>query len=337
MAAKARIDMNTRPSIRVFDEWTIRQVVDERVALRAAERAFRALARGIATVPPPLNWQFPRMHGEVHVKGAYLHGSPLFAFKVATGFYSNVEMGVPTGSGLVIVFDSETGFPRGILSDGGYLTDLRTGAAGALAASHLTPKKPLRVGLLGAGVQAGFQLRMLRYVRDIESVVVWSRTCARNERFVEKAEEAGIPGVTAADSVEEAVAKVDLLITVTPATEPLIENGALPPGATVIAVGADGPHKQELSAGLVAGADKLVTDLTQQCAVMGELHHAVAAQLMTAEDVHAQLGEIVMERAKGRESDETIICDLTGVGAQDAAIAELAFGELTGREAGEEH
>ena len=124
--------MNQRPSIKVFDEWRIRKAITDQHALASAERAFRALGNGLASVPPPLGWEFPHVNGEVHLKGAHLHGSSMFTFKVATGFYSNVEMGLPTGSGFVLIFDAETGFPRGILADNGYLTDLRTAAAGGL-------------------------------------------------------------------------------------------------------------------------------------------------------------------------------------------------------------
>ncbi len=325
--------MTRRPSIKVFDEWRIRQAVTDALALHCAERAFRALGKGLVTVPPPLGWEFPRVHGEVHIKGAYVHGSPMFTLKIATGFYGNVELGVPTGSGFVMIFDAETGFPRGILADNGYLTDLRTGAAGALAAGRLTPARPLRVAILGAGVQGQMQLRMLRQVREVEHLHLWSRTRSRALRWREKLLEAGDVGVDAHETPADAVRDADLVITATPAREPLICEGMLRPGATVIAVGSDGPDKQELAAAVVAGADKVVTDLTSQCVRLGELHHAVDAGLMREEDVHAELGEIVLDEKPGREGDETIVCDLTGVGAQDATLGEAVFVELAGQDA----
>jgi len=143
--------MSAHGPVPVFDEEAIRAAITDEMALGAADKAFRALGRGRATVPPPFAWDFPEVRGEVHVKGAHLHGSALFTFKVATGFFGNVEMGVPTGSGMVLMFDSHTGFPKGVLADNGYLTDLRTAAAGALAARHLTKERPLAVALVGAG------------------------------------------------------------------------------------------------------------------------------------------------------------------------------------------
>jgi ornithine cyclodeaminase len=325
--------MNQRPSIKVFDEWRIRKAITDQHALASAERAFRALGNGLASVPPPLGWEFPHVNGEVHLKGAHLHGSSMFTFKVATGFYSNVEMGLPTGSGFVLIFDAETGFPRGILADNGYLTDLRTAAAGGLAASRLTHAKPLKVAILGAGVQGQLQLRLLSRVREIASLSVWTRSWSRTLQWKEKLVEAGRPDVVACDDPELAVAGADLVITATPARTPLIGDGALKKGVTVIAIGSDGPAKQELAASVVASADKIVTDLTSQCIGLGELHHAVAAGLMAGNDVYAELGEIVLDTKPGREADETIICDLTGVGAQDAAIGEAAFLELAGQDA----
>jgi ornithine cyclodeaminase len=279
-----------------------------------------------------MGWDFPRVHGEVHIKGAHLEGSPLFTFKVATGFYGNVELGVPTGSGLVLMFDADSGFPRGILADNGYLTDLRTGAAGALALEHLAPRKPLVVAVIGAGVQAKMQLRLMARVRRLAEVRIWSRTQARAQAFQEKVAPGPGGTIVAAASVREAVTGADVVLTVTPSRAPLVEAGWVRRGATVIAVGSDGPVKQELDAKLVAGADKLVTDLTVQCVSLGELHHALEEGLMTPEDVYAELGDIVIGAKPGREGDETIVCDLTGVGAQDAAIAEAVFVELTGRE-----
>ncbi len=319
-----------RTPLTVFDEWAVRRSVDDELALAAAEQAFRALARGEAAVPPPLNVDFPDVHGELHVKGAHLTGASSFVFKVATGFFGNLQLGVPTGSGLVLVFDAETGFPKAVIVDNGYLTDLRTAAAGALAARYLAPSRPLEIGVIGAGTQAGMQVRLMARVRHIRAVRVWSRTERHAQHCVDRMKEVIEAPVRAARSVEESVDGADLVLTATPSRKPLVLPEWVAPGATIVAVGSDGPDKVELAPELVAGADKVVTDLTRQCLELGELHHAVAAGLMSAEDVYAELGEIVEGRRPGREGDESIVCDLTGVGAQDAAIGEMAYRALTG-------
>ncbi len=320
--------MSSRPLLRIFGEEEIRRAVDDQAALASAERAFTALARGEARVPPPLGLDLERVRGEIHVKGAALEGAPVFAFKVATGFYGNTALGLPTGAGLVLVFDARTGFPLAVLADNGWLTDVRTAAAGALAARLLAPERPLVTAVVGAGIQARMQLRLIARVRPLAAVRVWSPTVASREAYVAEMRDALGTEVVAHESVAGAVADADLVVTVTPSREPLVFADMMRPGATVIAVGSDGPDKRELAPDVVAGAGKVVTDRTDQCARLGELHHAIAAGLMGLDDVHAELGQVLTGERPGREGDETIVCDLTGVGAQDAAIAEAALTAL---------
>jgi ornithine cyclodeaminase len=321
--------MSARPALQVFEEAAIRDAVTDAVALKAAQRAFLALGRGEALVPPALGVDLEDVGGEVHVKGAYLHGSPVFAFKVATGFYGNTARGLPSGSGLVLVFDASTGFPLGLLADNGYLTDLRTAAAGALAASWLAPARPLVVAVLGAGIQARLQLRLISRVRSITEIRVWSpHPASREACAAELVETLKIPAA-ARPTPMAAVADADLVVTVTPSRQPLVTANMLRPGVTVIAVGSDGPDKRELASDVLGRAGKIVTDRTEQCLRLGELHHAVEAGVLSAERVHAELGEIQAGLRPGREGDESIACDLTGVGAQDAAIAEAAWNLLT--------
>ena len=313
----------------VFGEEAIRAAVGHRAALDSAERAFRALARDEAVSPMPMGVQIPEVHGEVHVKGAYLRGASVFAFKVATGFYGNVEMGIPTGSGMVLVFSADTGFPLAVLADNGYLTDLRTAAAGALAARFLTPGRPLVMAILGAGVQGRLQAELIHKVRDLKELRVWSRKESSRKRYVmDVSRSIGVP-VYEFPEVAAAVAGADLVVTATPSRAPLIHPGMLKPGATVVAIGSDGPDKREIAVEVLLAADKLICDVTAQSIRIGELHHAVKTGKLPVEGVYAELGHIVVGDVPGRLGDETIICDLSGVGAQDAAIAEVAWKGLS--------
>jgi len=317
-----------RSGLFVFSEEAVRAAVSHRAALGAAERAFLALARNEVVSPLPMGVDIPEVHGEVHLKGAHIHGAAIFAFKVATGFYGNVELGVPTGSGLVLVFDATTGFPLAVLSDNGYLTDLRTAAAGALAARHLSPNRPLTLAVIGAGVQGRFQAELIQRVRDFTQVRVWSRKESSRKRYVaQMSKTLGVHVYEFAD-VAGAVAGADLVVTATPSQVPLVLPGMLKPGATVIAVGADGPNKRELATEVITSADKLVCDVTAQCIRLGEVHHAVRTGRLPLDGVYAELGQIVAGDVPGRVGDETIVCDLTGSGAQDAAIAETAWDAL---------
>lgn len=285
------------------------------------------------TQPAPLGFEIPAVRGEVHVKGAHIRGAPIFALKVATGFYQNAARGLPSGTGLFLVFDAATGFPVALLQDNGYLTDLRTAAAGALAAQHLAAAQLDAVAVLGSGIQARLQLRCLSLVRRWRRVRAWSPTRAHLEAYCrEMTDELRLP-FSACAGPEEAVRGADLVITVTPSRRPLVQADWLASGVTVIAVGADGPDKQELAAECLARADKLVADRLSHCLELGELHHAVRLGLLDPATVYAELGEIVNGTKPGRQGGELIICDLTGLGAQDAGIAEAAWNRLaTGRE-----
>jgi ornithine cyclodeaminase len=315
--------------MRIVDEAEIRSLLGPAEALVAAERAFRALGDGAAVQPAPLALDVPPVAGEVHVKGAYLTGSPIFALKVATGFYRNASRGLPSGAGLFLIFDATTGFPLALLRENGYLTDLRTGAAGALAARHLAPERVGTVAVLGSGVQARLQLRCLTLVRRFAAVRAWSPTREHLDGYCTEMErELGVP-VHVAETAEQAVRDADLVITTTPSRRPLIQAHWLAAHATVIAVGSDGPEKQELSAECLARAGRVVADRVSQCVALGEIHHAVAAGLLDPARLY-ELGDIVTGKQPGREADELIVCDLTGVGAQDAAIAEAAWRRLDG-------
>jgi ornithine cyclodeaminase/alanine dehydrogenase-like protein (mu-crystallin family) len=303
--------------MQIIHERVLREHLSEDEAFSAVRTAFLALGRGEVTQPSPLHLDFPRREGEVHVKSAYLDGSPIFVVKVASGFYRNSELGLPTGSGVILVFDATTGFPVGLLDDRGYLTDLRTGAAGALAIDQLAPETIERVAMIGTGSQGRFQLRALSRIRNWSEVRAWSPDRDELATYCsEMRHELGRP-VLPVDSAEAAVRGADLV-----RAEWLVDH------ATVVAVGSDSPTKQELDVGVLARADKLVADDWSQCMRLGEIHHAIVANIIGLNDIHAELGKIITGERSGREGHELIVCDLTGVGAQDAAIAELAWSKL---------
>jgi ornithine cyclodeaminase len=311
--------------VRLVDEATLRRTIGPAEALVAVERAFRAAASGALTQPPPAGLDIPAREGEVHVKSAYLHGAATFAVKVATGFYANQADHLPTGSGVILVFDAATGFPLALLEDYGYLTDLRTAAAGALATRLLAPSSVSQMAVLGSGVQARFQLRAISRVRRWESARAWSphsEHCATYCAAMTR--ELGIPCLPV-ESAAAAVRDAELIVTTTPSRSPLFDAAAVRPDATVIAVGSDGPDKRELPIGLFGRAGKIVVDDRAQCLALGELHHAVAERAVRADAIHGTLGEVLTGARPGREGRELIICDLTGLGAQDAAIAEAAW------------
>lgn len=291
--------------------------------LAAIAAVYPAISAGQAVMPPIMRIDVEDHHGEIDVKSAYLPGYDGIAIKVSAGFFDNARHGLPSLGGLMVVLDARTGVPQAALFDNGYLTDLRTALAGAVAANHLARSDATVVGIIGAGVQARLQLLALTLVRDLERVRIWAR---RPERAAEVATalstELGIP-VEPVDTPAAVADGVDILVTTTPSTAPLVDADALRPGLHVTAVGSDAEHKQELDPLALAAADVLVCDHRGQSLRLGELRGAAAAGVDT--DRAVELGAVMDGSASGRAGyDDITVCDLTGTGAQDTAIASLA-------------
>ena len=311
--------------MRMIEEAALREAVTAEHAVAAMREAFRADGEGRTHVPAVINLEVPAAHGEIHVKTAFIEGMPHIAVKIASGFYDNPAKGLPSGSGLMAVFDASTGIPAAMLFDNGFLTDIRTGAAGAVAADVLGPPTIVTVGVLGSGVQARHQVHCLRIVRTFTRVTAWSPDRAHVEKYCEELRVAGYDAIVAPDA-ETVCRQADVLITATPSHAPIVRAEWLRPGQHVTAVGSDSPGKQELAADCLDRADLVVVDRFAQCAAFGELRHALDAGMLTRHDVHAELGQIVAGRKPGRtRSDEITIADLTGVGFQDTAIASKAL------------
>jgi ornithine cyclodeaminase len=297
-------------------------------------QAFRADGEGRATVPALINLIVPgpgsEPAGEFHVKTAYIAGVPHIAVKIASGFAANVERGLPAGSGLMAVFDAATGLPSALLFDNGFLTDIRTGAAGAVAADLLARRAVEVVGVLGSGLQARWQIACLREVRPFSRVVAWSRSRERLDAYCVEMRARWKVDVSPAADVERVCRAADVLVTATASRTALVRPEWLRPGLHVTAVGSDSPGKQELDGRCLARADLVVVDRVEQCAAFGELAHGVR---LTPDATVAvvTLGEVVAGRAAGRTTDDQItIADLTGVGFQDTAIASAALRVLAG-------
>jgi len=320
----------------ILSEQAIRQIVDPGAVVAAVRDALVQHARGQAIMPEPSEMDLAQARGDMHVKGAYLMGAPFFSYKAASGFYDNPRRGLPVNAGLVLVFDAETGFPRAILFDNGYLTDLRTGAAGAVAADLLAVADVRQVAVLGAGVQARRQLEMLLQVRSPARVSVWARRPEQAEAYArEMTRSLGVP-VTPQPSARAAMEGADVLITTTPAREPLVRAEWFEPGQHVTAVGADLPDKQELDPALFARADKVVVDSVSQAIRSGDTHHAIAGGHLAPGGIYAELGDIAAGLRPGRERDaEITIADLTGLGVQDAAMANLVAERMVAEKLGQ--
>jgi ornithine cyclodeaminase len=310
--------------IPIIEEDALRAVMTPERAVATMREAFRADGEGRANVPPVINLDVPGARGEFHVKTAHIAGVPHVAVKIASGFYANPARGLPSGSGLMALFDAGTGLPVAVLLDNGFLTDVRTGAAGALAADYLAGETIRTVGVIGSGVQARYQVRSLRVVRRFERIVAWSPNRARLDAYCAELSAEGYEAV-AAESIECVCAAADVLITTTPSRDPLVRAEWLREGMHVTALGADTPGKRELDPACLARADLVVVDRYSQCAAFGEVKHALDAGMLAPGRV-VELGRLATGERPGRTSEREItIADLTGVGFQDTAIASAAM------------
>jgi ornithine cyclodeaminase len=314
--------------MRVVSEADLRAVIGlDEGALAAVRGAFRALAEGRVRMPPILRLDLPEVDGEMDVKTAAIAGMDAFCLKVSTGFFRNPARGLPSGGGLMAVFDAETGSLRGVLLDNGYLTNIRTALAGAVAADALARGDADTVAILGAGVQARLQAEALMLVRPLREVRVWARDPARAAACAADITRAtGIRAVAKADA-RAACLGAGIVVTTTPAHAPILMAADVGPGTHVTAVGSDAEHKRELANDLLLVADRVIVDDLSQSQRLGELR-ALAAAGLTVRHL-ATLGAVLADPGQGRASpDEITIADLSGTGAQDTAIAVEAMARL---------
>lgn len=322
--------------IKSLTERDLRQLVPLNLeAVQCIRGAFHALATKAVAMPPVLRLDIPEHRGEVDVKTAYVPGLDGFAIKISPGFFDNPKIGLPSTNGMMVLLSSKTGQVQALLLDNGYLTNVRTAAAGAVAANHLARKGASVAAVLGAGIQARLQLQALALVRPIREARIWARdACKARTVAQELSAELGF-SVTAYAEPMKAVAGSHVIVTATPANQPVLSAAWLEPGQHVTAMGSDAEHKNEIDPAAIAFADLYVADSLTQTRCIGELHHAIAAGAI-AGDVHfPELGEIIAGSKAGRASEMQItIADLTGTGIQDTAIATLAFARAEAAGAG---
>ncbi len=326
------------PTIRILTESDLRNVITlDLDAINCVEDAFRALATQDVRMPPILRLDIEDYNGEVDVKTAYVPGVDSFAIKISPGFFDNPQLGLPSVNGLMNLFSSKTGLLEAVLLDNGYLTDIRTAAAGGVAARHLARDDASHAAIFGTGVQARLQLAALCLVRPISTATIWGRDIAKAEKAARDiSRDFGIK-VSATNDGKAACDGADIVVTTTPSRSPIIQADWIAPGTHVTAMGSDAEHKNEIDPALFARADLYVCDSTAQCRILGELHHAIDAGLVDAKSRQTELGQVIAGSAQGRSDARHItLCDLTGTGVQDTAIATLARQRCDASNAGTE-
>lgn len=296
--------------MRIFTREEIVAALDETAALAAVERAIIAFAAGQAQSGDAGHFSFPAP-GDAHVKVAHLAGEEVFALKVSASFYGNPAKGLSSSQGFSAVMSATTGEALALFADGGWLTDVRTAMAGAIAARAIGYRGGT-LGIVGAGIQARMQAEMIRRHLGADRVLIWGRDPAKARALA--VEIGGEPCGDLADLVGAS----DLLVTTTPSTEWLIDDAWVRPGTRIVAVGSDGGGKRELDPRIL-GRATVIADLLDKCLENGEAGWAVRAGLLAA-DAIIPLGEL-LANAHVFAADEIVVADLTGLPVQDAAIA----------------
>ena len=321
-----------RPQILTLDD--IKQRINVPRLIGEIETGFVLYSEDRVVVPPVGFLHFDEPPGDVHIKYGYVTDDDVYVLKMASGFYNNPALGLSVSDGLILVFNQKTGQLQYILLDECWLTDMRTAAAGAVAAKHLAPTTVNSIGIVGTGTQARMQLEMLNEVVDCNSCYVWGRNAGNVQSMIEDLlsqdtiRSWGL-NIKAATDIDELTANCNLIVTTTSAKQALILADQVQAGTHITAMGSDDHGKQELQAELLAKADRVVADSISQCVDHGECLHAVKDKHIKADSI-LELGNVIKNPGIGRSSDEQItIADLTGVAIQDIQIAKMVARQRT--------
>ena len=294
--------------------------------IAAVEEAYRAFSGGQVEQPDYIGIDLPHPRGEIDFKLGYYQANEMISMKASSGGFPHnpAEYGLPTNMGTILLFDART-CALACVMDGSLITGLRTGAAGAVSVKALARKDAKTVTAIGTGIQARLQIRAISEVMDIETIHAWDNnpdTLAKYKADIER--EFGIPVVMAA-SKEAAVRQADILVTTTRGKGSLVEADWVKPGTHIVAIGTDQRGKQELEPAIFRNA-KIVNDSIAQCVTKGETWHPLDAGIITMDDIHGEIGEILLGKKPGREHDDEItIFDSTGMAIQDNTTASRIY------------
>lgn len=303
----------------------IKAIIKNLDLIAPIEKAFAAHSAGKTVVPPVGELLFDDPPGDMHIKYGYLTEGDYGLVKIASGFYNNPQFGLSSSQGLMLLFDKQTGQPVCLLQDEGYLTNLRTAVAGAIAAKYCAPKKISAIGIVGTGGQAKCQLEQLLPVVDCETVYVYGRSNQKIAQFKDYFFDFPIV-IQGVNDVSDVAENCNLIVTTTPSHRPILTSDMIKQGTHITAIGSDTPDKNELDPAILAGADAVVTDCKEQALRCGEVFCA----LNNSDFSEAKLVEIGALIANGqglRQSENDItVADFTGIAPQDIAIAQSVFG-----------
>lgn len=302
--------------------------------IESVEEGYKAYCSGRVLQPDIVSIEIPKANGEMDIKAGYSYSTEIISVKCASGFYDNQKNAdLPNSLSTILLFDGNTGFPLCIM-DGSPITGCRTGAAGAVSARLLARKNSGTVAVIGTGEQARMQVRALNEVMELKNIRVWGRSADQMSAYQKEMQAELQCTVETRSSPKAAVHQADIIITTTPGKAPIIKREWVCPGTHIIAVGADMEGKQELDASLFDGA-KVVVDNLSQCLSRGETQNPLRLGIIKPDDIHCEIGQILLGQKLGRESDEELtIFDATGMAVQDNVTAAKIYLQALARKLG---
>lgn len=307
--------------MKIISKTDIQAALDIDKAIAEIEEGFVAYSEGRVNVPPVTYLPFQNPAGDCHIKCGHIEGDDVFVIKVSTGFYGNIDKGLPSSNGYMTILSAQTGQPLILLNDEGFLTDIRTAISGFIAAKYLAPSTVTCIGIVGTGIQARLQLSLLKKLYPQSTAIVWGRTPEKLSGYISDMAQDGHE-VIISDTLQALCEKSDLIVTTTPSPKALIQSDWIQAGQHITAVGADAAGKQEIEAALFGRTHIIVADSRDQCIDHGDISYAVHDSIIQQGQI-IEIGEIIKNPEKRRLNDKQItIADLTGVAVQDIQIAK---------------
>tara|TARA_B110000263_G_scaffold231706_1_gene227193 strand:+ start:311 stop:1270 length:960 start_codon:yes stop_codon:yes gene_type:complete len=313
--------------MKVFGLEDIKRVLPKIDLTPLIKEGFVAYSSGLAVVPPVGELSFENPPGDVHIKYGYIQNEDYYVVKIASGFYGNLDLNIPSNQGgMMILFEQKTGKEVGVLIDQCYLTNVRTAIAGAICTELFAPNDLDYIGVIGTGVQARMQINYLSNLIDCKNIKVWGRGDKSVEKYIEEMSLLGWD-IERANTTDEIAATCDLIITATPSKVPLLKSENLKQGTHINAVGSDSSEKNEVDNNIFKMADLIVADSISQCLERGEISHGIKSGTVEQKNIR-ELGSLIKSKDDYRcQSDQITFADLTGVAVQDIQIAKAVFKE----------
>ncbi|OPY19766.1 MAG: Alanine dehydrogenase [Methanomethylovorans sp. PtaU1.Bin093] len=306
-----------------LDQSDVQSLLDMPSTIEAVEKGFEQHGLKKVQMPAKSYLIFEKHNGDLRTMPAYMEEEDIAGVKIVNVHPDNRQRGLPTVMGVVVLNSTQTGEPL-VIMDGTLLTDMRTGAAGGVAAKHLARKDSHVVGMVGVGDQARTQLLALSKVMDIQEVKLFCRNVAHCDHFEKDMSHVMNCEFLKKEKIQD-VCDCDILVTTTPVREPLVMSEWVQEGTHINAIGADAKGKEELDPGLLLRARIVVDDLVQ-ASHSGEVNVPLSKGMITAKDICCELGEIVAGIRPGRQSDDEItVFDSTGLAVQDMVTANMVY------------